>query len=152
MISVRFLSLKFVGMASNNKNEYKNDPFLKNHQRRLRKLDREISDYDRIIKNVTDSYPPRTPSREFDSHSDHRGIYMCYLNKRNLASETKQTAKLAFVNFLRREIEYCENTIEGIVESEAAGESPEEYSEEHRDAYNDAIDRRTSYFELLQKL
>ena len=139
-------------MATNNKNEYKNDPFLKNHQYKIRKIDREISDCDRIIKNVTDSYPPRTPVREFDSHSDHRGVYLCYLNKRNLASGKKQIATLEFINFLRREIEYCENTIEDVVESEAAGESPEEYSEEHRDAYNDAIDRRTSYFELLQKL
>jgi len=139
-------------MPPSNNNEYNDDPVLINQQYKMGKIDREISECDRIIKNIVDSYPPRTPVHEFDRSSDHRSVYLYYLNKRNAASEKKRTVTLEFIKELNREIEYCENTIEDVIESEAAGESVEEYSEEHQDAYNNAIDRRTSYFERTKQL
>ena len=139
-------------MPPSNNNEYNNDPVLINQQYKMGKIDREIRKCDRIIKNIVDSYPPRTPVQEFDRSSDHRSVYLYYLNKRNAASGKKRTTTLECIKELNREIEYCESTIENVIESEAAGESVEEYSEEHQDAYNDAIDRRTSYFESTKQL
>ena len=139
-------------MPPSNNNEYNNDPVLINQQYKMGKIDREIRECDRIIKNIVDSYPPRTPVQDYDRSSDHQGVYLYYLNNRNSASEKKRTVTLGFIKELNREIEYCENTIEDVIESEAAGESVEEYSEEHQDAYNDAIDRRTSYFERTKQL
>jgi len=139
-------------MPPSNNNEYNNDPVLINQQYKMGKIDREISECDRIIKNVVDSYPPRTPVQDYDRSSDDQGVYLYYLNKRNAASRKKRAVTLEFIKELNREIEYCENTIEDVIESEAAGESVEEYSEEHQDAYNDAVDRRTSYFERTKQL
>jgi hypothetical protein len=142
-------------MQNKNNNEYYYDGVLTNHlqdkMKKLKQITKEIEDCNRILKNIEDSYPSGT---SFEDYNDigYKGMYMFYTSKKTGLLQNKHIITLGFIKELNSQIKYCQNILENIIESEAAGETVDGYTEENQVIYKDTITRINSYNSYKKEL